>query len=322
MNGEESLNTTNPIFHNQYYEKYIQIYLDDELKRFIMIMNRDRTYNSNTQLQSWEDIVPKLCIVLKRIINEHFQANEKSIDFFHFESDSKITNTIKDLINKIEDRLNNYFTKSPPFTIYQFITTMFFLCDEDIENCVDKELIDKKINIKYNGLKKYIRKENDLVIQEITETDVVNVYHQEDEGDTKEISKNDIYAIKYLRSLLKIISIESSIEEVTKDLKSYGSKNIIPIKLDNSENIVCDDKDQKREEKEINDNEESIETDTDTDTSTNSIKMVKIPWYDPQIHSLETFHDTPPNDDHDSDNEEKEEIKHDNTNIESVVEDT
>lgn len=82
MNGEGSLNTTNPLIHNQYYEKYIKIYLDDDLKKFIMIMKKDRTYNPSRQLQSWECIVPKLCIFLKRIINEHFKADEKSIDFF------------------------------------------------------------------------------------------------------------------------------------------------------------------------------------------------------------------------------------------------
>lgn len=315
MNGEGSVNTTNSIFHDQYYEKYIKQYLDDDLKQFILIMKKDRMYNLDRQLQPWEYIVPKLCIVLRRIINEHFKADEKSFDFFgKIETDPKLMISIKDLINKIENRLINDFIKSPPFTIYQFISTMFFLCDEDIENCVDKNLIDRNIIIKYNGLKKYIKKENDLLTQEISESEIFNVYHEEDEEIIREISKNDVYAIKYLRSLIKIISIESSIEEVNKDMENYGSKNKIFVKSDN----VINDNDKARIGEDKNENEfKNIET--NLDTSINSIKMVRIPWYDSQIHSLSTFHDTPPNEDNDSDSDE---CDHSNTIMEPLEKET
>ncbi|KAG0678863.1 Cell morphogenesis protein PAG1, partial [Pichia californica] len=161
-----------------YNKSKFRTYLEPELKYFVQQLIEDRTYIPCRNIKyPWPAIIPRLCILLRRIIKEYFKADDQFIDFFFF-GVGTTSLKIEDLINKIEQRLSKKFPNFPPFTIYQFIITMMFLSDEDHDNCVDKKLIDENVKVEYNGLENYKSKVINLITNEQVEEDVFNIYHK------------------------------------------------------------------------------------------------------------------------------------------------
>lgn len=256
----------------------ISEYLDDRVREFVNRLQMDRTYIKNRQDFVWnEELILAIVEVLKRIVFQYFKAEGGFEDFFNFGNGGNHQD-INGLIEEIKNRFMDNFKESPPFTIYRFIETMVYSSNE-----FDGVLVDD-VKINNYGLKNYTVRVNDLISEEQTEVNVINKYHEEGDEEERgnclannkvrnsrkfELTQNNILAVKYLRSLIKIISVQSNIDEVTKNLQKYGSKNCFPM-----ENII-----EENNEDNGNENDDTASE----DTSSSSIKMVKIPWSDESL---------------------------------------
>jgi hypothetical protein len=287
------------------FKTKIEPLLDISLKKFVERIRNDKIYLSVNHNEPWKSTVLKICILLRRIIYEIYKAKPNYVHFFTFGLGIK-EESIENIICLIEFKLNNNFNESPPFTIYPFVKTLFF-----IEYCNDYLPVSETDICINSGLRKYKRTTKDLVMGTQLDVEVYNRYHKsitknkdkyndedieteadienedinelennnsnnKDNTSSQPIFKNDVKAIKYLRSLIDLLSVESNVDEVTDDLIQFGSKNIIRNNnthkgYKNHPNI-------------------SYEEDTVSDSSVNSIKMVKIPWYDPSMLTLMVDH--------------------------------
>lgn len=257
-----------------FYESHIVLLLDDNLKDFVSKVTQiDRTYIPQNHKEEWSATILRVCTLIKRIVYEIYKANPNYVHFFNFGPNSgPDLDTINDLINTIKYKLETKFHTSPPFTILHFVETMMFL-----SGSIDVPLI-PDITFEYNGLKKYKRKVNDLVLAETTEVEVTNISYEEPEQCKESYpfkidlpvlsSTNDINAAKYLLALISIISVESSIDDVKNDLINYESNNIIKGGSKGEEKVY---------------EEDDFDDTTSDQSSTSSIKMVKIPWYEPNM---------------------------------------
>lgn len=185
---------------------------------------------------------------------------------------------IEKLLHSIGRRLNTRFPTSPPFTIIHFVHTMVFL-----RNTIPPPLPEDQA-FQYNGLKTYRKIMKNLVLETETETTVENPNYQpqqpprhtkdaglESDMDTTHdvdetiieeqisgvwYSRNRVHALQYLRALLEIVSVESTIQQLQTDMQTYGSSYTI----------------QNRNEQALG--QKSGQT---------MVKMERIDWYDPSM---------------------------------------
>lgn len=305
-----------------YYYAHIEPYIDDSLKLFVEKIRKDGTFKRENSPEPWSKIIQQLIRVLRYIVYEVFGANAESIDFFKFGLNLSYK-SIEDLICLVENILVNKFEKSPPFTIFRFINILFFLNSKvsiDYIPLAENVIVENNEKL---GLKKYHRTVNDLVMGTKVKVEVINRYHKlnrtngkkydsletdignetendadnetndetvdeiQPDGDDRisnvedlKFSKNDVKAVKYLKSLINVISVESSIDDVDNELLKYGSKNIT---INKNSTIITNAHNSSN--KDNNNNNDVGDDDTVSDSSVNSIKMVKIPWYDPNMLS-------------------------------------
>lgn len=231
----------------KYYEEHIKGLLDDTLRRVVENIEADRTYVQRNQPEPWPATMPRLCSFIATVVFSLFKADAGFTDFFSNGFGVK-RKSVGDMITWIESLLQARFHTSPPFTILHFIETMVFLTEG-----LDKPL-EQDSKFEYNGLKFYRKRVNNLVCDEQCEEEVMNVYYEEEEA--CEYSTNNIYAVKYLRALINILSVESSVDEVVNDLEGYCSQNALRIE------------------------DAGVPLPVNDDGSENYIKMVRIPWYD------------------------------------------
>lgn len=234
----------------KYYEKHIKGLLDDTLRRVVENIEADRTYVQRNQPEPWSATMPRVCSFIAAVVFTLFKADAGFTDFFNNGFGVK-RKTVGDMIAWIESLLQARFHTSPPFTILHFVETMVFLTEG-----LDKPL-EQDVKFEYNGLKFYRKRVNNLVCDEQCEDQVMNVYYEEEKP--CEYSTNNIYAVKYLRALVSILSVESSVDEVVNDLEGYCSQNALRIEDAGVPPPVTDD------------------------GSKNYIKMVRIPWYDTSV---------------------------------------
>lgn len=241
----------------EYYKRHIEGLLGDTLRQVVENIEADYTYRREKQPEPWSKTIPRVCTFIETVAYQLFKADTEFTDFFDIGFGVK-RKTVGEMIKWIRSTLMNRFSESPPFTILHFVESMAFLT-EGIDTPLEHDS-----KFEYSGLRYYKKRVNNLVCDEQCENEVLNAYYEEEE--TCEYSKNNIYAVKYLRALINILSVESNVDEVSEDLKSYGSKNILRIREANAKTEVKQD---------------TEEPGTEEEGSTNSIKMVRIPWYDP-----------------------------------------
>lgn len=231
----------------KYYKEHIKGLLDDTLRRVVENIEADRTYVRRNQPEPWLVTVPRICSFIATVVFTLYKADAGFTDFFNIGYGVK-RKTVGDMVEWIETLLEARFHTSPPFTILHFVETMVFLT-EGLDRPLERDL-----TFDYDGLKFYRKKVNNLVCDEQCDDEVMNMYYEEQE--TCEYSTNNIYAVKYLRALINILSVESSVDEVMNDLDSFRSQNALRI-----EGV-------------------GVPPPVNDDGSANYIKMTKIPWHD------------------------------------------
>lgn len=267
--------TNNCINNELIFHRLVKPYITERFSKFLRkVLKEDNTFISYNHELKWAEYVDIVMDYLNCIIREMYCADINYRHFFHdtsycVDDNTRKSDSIADLVNKIKFILVNKFKTSPPFTILSFLQCLIF------ENSYRDYLIPMKNasgkednEISYKGLVKYTKKLNNLINDERCEITVDNVYNIEENNIPIQYKRNNVLASIYLLSLLKIISVESTVDDVDNDISNYDSKNGI--------NSI-----------------ESIQNDTDNgeilnvqeDTVLNCIKMVKIPWYKPSMLS-------------------------------------
>lgn len=269
------------------YSTKIRHLVGIDLEGFFLTVLSEKTYIKDHYVygvSDWCVVVPQICGLIRRIIKDVFKV-DMNYEFFQYWRDpknGKRGQTIEGLVQFIENKLSTTFRDSPPFTVVPFIQNLLLLND-----LVEYQPVENDEPALYCGVKHYKKIVNDLVFGTKIEIDVTNPYYREsvDEPETPVdnddtylemnqkretdepvttleqdfICKNSTNAVKYLLALISIISVESNLEQVQNDLKSYNSCN----------NIVPYTKDSKT-------------SDTLNDMTTH-IKLEKISWFEPNM---------------------------------------
>ncbi|GMM27865.1 hypothetical protein DAMA08_005810 [Martiniozyma asiatica (nom. inval.)] len=189
-------------------------FFNDTVKKFFLQVFDEKGYIPKDNSHIWEDTLPFFRPMLESIITKVFFA---SLEYEFLPPFEHSTMTLSVLVDRVCTKLSS-FNISPPFTILRLVE-LLSLTDVGIQlpECKDQM-------IESEG-KTLIRQEINLTTEQQKEQRSLNYYHRSPLQ--KAVSLNDIYALKYLRSLEFVLYVQTTSEEVRQNLEINNSANCI-----------------------------------------------------------------------------------------------
>ncbi|ODV84196.1 hypothetical protein CANARDRAFT_24291 [[Candida] arabinofermentans NRRL YB-2248] len=243
--------------------------MDEPLNNAIGQILKDKDYIKENHVYSWTTILPKLNTLLFDILTKIYKAD------LEYECKNPLNSNFEAIgkfATRLTKRLNLHFQTSPPFTIHHLVATLTFqtpgfqLPPTITATTDDGKGLESSSSTEGKKFKTTIR---NMISKEETIVECINKYSQSPDPDAIPTKLNELYAIKYLRSLEGCICVQSSVDEINKDLEEYQS-----------ENTTLKTRDAKS-------------TDNDTKFNGDSIQMVKIDWLDEVPESMRGLTSSP-----------------------------
>ena len=187
----------------------------DVLLEFTKKVRACGTYRKQDHEYEW-NVYRELSIsFLKKIIMEEYRINngedvrrEETIE----EHSSNVITSMKD----IEERLRRFKT-SPPFTIEHFVTTLLFLRNDASLLVPVDEIDDVDVDV-MPRMQEYHVVVRGVVDGSREEKQRRNPFYEEGVEPHCQVRKNILLAERYVRALLKIVSVESSVDDISRNI--------------------------------------------------------------------------------------------------------
>ncbi|QPG77161.1 hypothetical protein FOA43_004566 [Brettanomyces nanus] len=195
-------------------------YMDSVLRESIDQIQLDRDYISANQKTQWKDIVKKMALYIRSIVSELYKAD---MNFVVTNPLDQSRETIDVMVGRVQANLCSRFPQSPPFTIHHLVNTLKFSTPGDLlpPNLSLEDLVDLS-----KGLTSYKVRSINLITKEDSFGHAENVFHSVPRslnGNTSTRLAN-VYAVRFLRVIDRIVSVQSNVDEVNSDLKKCRSQ--------------------------------------------------------------------------------------------------
>ncbi|VEU21913.1 DEKNAAC102945 [Brettanomyces naardenensis] len=191
-------------------------YMDEPLRSFFEQVQKDKDYIPANHASNWSAIIPKLTTLIRAIISNIYRADFAYTASLPLDESEE---SIGDIIDRIQTKISTKFQDSPPFTILHLSDTLTFKSPG--YQVPDDKSLDETIDTSA-GLKLYKVRSKNLITKEDSIVRAENGFHTTEYEEETPTRLANIYAVRFLRAVDKIVSVQSSVLDVNKDLKALN----------------------------------------------------------------------------------------------------